>query len=228
MSFTPIAPGTINWDVPLNAALTNIDSEATTAQGAATTAQATANTALSNANSALAQIAGEVGPSNHGAIAWSFDPTAILAGQTGTAGTLYLASMYVDTTITATKLFWGQTTAGITPTAGENFIGLYSATGTRLANVNVDAKVTIANTMQTETISVALTPGMYWVAFLFNAATMPSVWRGNFISTQVVNFNLTTSTQRFATNGTGLVALPSTITTSSNVPSMDTYWAALA
>jgi hypothetical protein len=160
------------------------------------------------------------------AIAWSFDPVSASTGQAGTAGTLYLASVYVNRTVTATKLSWGINTAGSGATAGQNFVGLYSSAGTQLASVGVDARVTTTGAFS-ETISAALTPGQYWVAFLFNASAMPQIYRAGFLNGGLVNFNLSASTYRFATNGTSLTALPGSITPSSNSAAMYTYWAAL-
>jgi len=236
MTYTNIVRSAKDWDVPVNAAFTDLDTRVTsntsniaTNTANITTAQNTANTASTNAGTALFRTAGNTAPYRHGLASWAFDPVSVVGGQTGTAGTLYLVSLWNDTATTLTKFFWGISTAGASPTAGQNFIGLYDNTGTRLANVNVDARVTVANTMQTETINVAVSPNtQYWGAFLFNATTMPSVWRGGFISGQLVNANLGNSTARFATNGTGLTALPASITPSSNNTVMYTFWCAVA
>jgi hypothetical protein len=174
-----------------------------------------------------------VGPSHgivstvaHSAIAWTYDPSNIASGKAGTAGTLYLAAVYVPRVITATKLFWGINTAGASITAAENFVGLYNSAGTQMASVGVDARVTTTG-MFTETISAALTPGLYWVAFLFNATTMPAVYRAQDLNSTVLNFNTTAATTRYGTNGTGLIALPGSITPASNTSAQFSYWAAI-
>lgn len=171
-------------------------------------------------------------PSDHGsAIAWTADPVTINGGTAPAAsGTVYLSALYVNKTITATKLFWAVTSPGLTtPVAGQNFVGLYNSAGTRLATVNVDGR-TGTNTMFTETISVALTPGLYWVGFVFNATTLPTIAGPAGLLTSATSFNNTASTSRWATAGTAQTTLPTTITPSSNgVPTISRfYWAALA
>ncbi|MDX3260693.1 glycosyl hydrolase family 28-related protein [Streptomyces sp. MI02-2A] len=172
-------------------------------------------------------LAGMASPREYGAIGWSVHPEQVNGGQVLTIGSLYLAAVYVPRNTTATKLFWGTTTAGATPTSGQNFVGLYNSSGTLLVSVNVDARVPVSNGFFTESINVGVSPGVYWVAFLFNAATSPSVMRGPNINASLVNFNLSPASYRFATNGTG-TALPATITPGSNTVSGFPLFAALA
>lgn len=160
-------------------------------------------------------------------IAWTFDPANVSAGKAGTAGTLYLTALYVAKSASATKLLWGINTVGATVTSGENFVGLYNSSGTLLASVGVDARVTTTG-LFTETISASVTPGLYWVGFMFNATTMPQVYRGQDLNATLMNSSATAATMRFCTNGTGLTtALPSTITPSSNASAQFSYWAAI-
>jgi hypothetical protein len=166
-------------------------------------------------------------PRENGAIAWTYDPASVRSDKLLTNGTLYLASVYVPRSVTATKLMWGINTVGVTATAGQNFVGLYSSAGTRLASVGVDARITTQG-LFTETISAALTPGQYWVAVLVNAATAPKLYCGSDLNGTLLNFNTAGATLRFATNGTGLTALPASITPSSNTAVQACLWAALA
>lgn len=166
-------------------------------------------------------------PRDFGLVAWAFDPGATLSSKiVGTAGTIYLAALYIPTATTLTKLMWGIGTAGATPTAGQNFVGLYSSAGTRLASVGVDARVTTTGTF-TETISVAVTPGMYWVAWVFNASTLPSLYRGQDTNATAAVLGQSGASARFATNATSQTSLPSTITPASNTVAQYTYWAAV-
>lgn len=174
-----------------------------------------------------AHAVGIAHPREHGAIAWTVDGAAVNGGSAPTSGAICLSALYVSRPVTATKIYWGTTTAGASPVAGQNFVGLYNSAGTQLASVGVDARVTVANGFFNEAISVALTPGTYYVAWLFNATTTPTVLRSPNINGSLVNFNLTASTARFATNGTG-TTLPSTLTMSSNVNSTNPLWTALA
>jgi hypothetical protein len=165
-------------------------------------------------------------PADHGLAAWTQDPATIGNGSAGVSGTVYLAAVYVPKYTTLTKIMWGINTAGSGATAGQNFVGLYSAAGTRLASVGVDARVTGTGPF-TETINVDVTPGLYWVAFLVVASTMPQIYRGGTLSGGLHGANTSGATARFATNGTGQTSLPATITPGSNTLTNLTFWGAV-
>jgi len=173
-------------------------------------------------------LAGLPGPRSNNAIAWTSDPTAVGGGALVTNGVVYLSALYVPKSTTAVKLWWCTTTAGATPTAGQNFVGLYDASGNRLVTVGIDGRVTVANTLFGETISVPVVAGVYYVAWVFNAATAPNVAHASSINATLLNFNLTVSTARYATNGTGQTSLPATLTMASNANSTQSYWAAIS
>jgi hypothetical protein len=173
-------------------------------------------------------LAGIPHPEENGLIAWTFPPENTASGKAGIAGTLYLAKIHVPRSVSATKIGWGINTAGVTPTSGQNWIGLYNSAGTLVASVGVDARVTTTGAWLETISSTALTPGFYWVAFLFNAATMPQIYRGQDLNGTLMNLGLTTSILRWATNGTGLTTLPSTITPASNTSNQFCYFAAVA
>lgn len=167
-------------------------------------------------------------PREHTAITWAYDPALVNNGSAGTAGTLYLVGLYVNRTVTATKLYWGIASAGSGAVAGQSFVSLFNSSGTKLADVGVDARITTTGAF-TETISAALTPGLYWVGILINASTMPQTYKAANTAASLVNFGLTgtAASLRFATNGTGLTATPASITPSSNTSAQQAYWAAL-
>lgn len=226
MTYTPIPAGTLNWDVPVNAAFTDQDGRITTNESAIATlgpvvsSNTTRATALENANTGLNSAAAL------GYLGWTYDPTTVGTGQQGTAGTMYLSRINVGVSATATKLIWGNNTAGASPVAGQNFVALYDSAGNRLANVGVDGRVASTGIFA-ETINASVSPGFYWVAFLFNATTMPSVYRGGFLNGTLVNGVLAPDTMRFGTNGTGRTTTPATITPSSNSYGQHTFYAAL-
>lgn len=168
-------------------------------------------------------------PPEHALIAWTHDPANVASGKAGTAGTVYLAAVYVPRTATATKIYWGNNTVGASATAGQNFVGLYSSTGTLLASTGVDAGVTTLGLITTTISSTALTPGLYWVAFLFNATTMPAVYRAGDLNATLLNAGVTGTPAllRFATNGTGRTTLASSITPGSNTAAQFSYWAGI-
>jgi hypothetical protein len=167
-------------------------------------------------------------PADHGLRAWAFDPrfcgtTAAVA----TSGTLFLSGMFITESFTASALYWGVAAAPTSQTAGQNFVGLYDASGTLLTSVGVDGD-TATTGLKTATINVALTPGTYWAAFLFNAGTAPQLPRcaGAGGTPSLINVGLSGANQLYASNGTGRTALPASITMASNSAATG-YWAAI-
>jgi hypothetical protein len=163
---------------------------------------------------------GETLPVNQGMAAWTYDPALAQNSSLLTGGTVYLSKVHISEAVTATKVYWWITTAGATPTAGQNFVGLYDSSGNRLATTNVDADISSTGLKTTTITGQNLTAGsFYWIAMVFNAATAPTIARatGSTGLASAVNAGLTSSTYRFATNGTGQTALPASITPGSNV-----------
>lgn len=162
---------------------------------------------------------GEQLPVNHGMTAWTYDPIAATTGTLVTNGTVYLSKVHIPDDVAITKVYWWVTTAGVTATAGQNWVGLYSPAGTRLATTGVDASITSTGLKTTTIASTNLTAGSFvWVAMVFNAATAPTIARatGNGGLATAVNAGLTSGTYRFATNGTVQTTLPAAITPGSN------------
>lgn len=159
-------------------------------------------------------------PANQTVQSWTCDPALALNSSLLTNGTVYLSKLEVSEPFGATKLHWWVTAAAVTPTAGQNFVGLYSAGGTRLATVNVDADITSTGMKTTTIPSQGLTSGSFvWVGMVFNAATAPTLARMTGLTglASAVHLNLTSGTYRFATNGVGATSLPASIVTGSNV-----------
>lgn len=169
-------------------------------------------------------------PGDHGLAAWTYDPI-LLASAAGApaTGTIYMFGLKVRTSVTVSNIYFvlGNTqAAGVT--AGENFVGLYSST-TRLAQVATDSSFggVIDALVPCSITPQALTPGQYWVAFLMNATTMPTLanmW-GPTGSQTSFNLGLTAANYRCSTGGTTATALPSstpTLTLASR-----NYWTAI-
>jgi hypothetical protein len=172
-------------------------------------------------------LAGVIPPSGHGALAWVYDPSAGNISGVLNSGVMFLSTLYVAKKATAVKLWWDVQTAATTPTSGRNFIGIYDSNGNLLQSVGIDARMSTTGLFQ-ETISVAVAPGNYRVAWLMNASTCAAVTRRNgIVDSSLANFGLSASASRYATYGSGLIALPSTITLTSLIPSNLPYWAAI-
>ena len=156
-------------------------------------------------------------PADHGLIAWSADPNYAAGTSALASGTLYLAAVFIRAAATVSKVWWVHTAGGSGATAGQNFAGLYNSSGTLLSSVGIDSNIT-TNGPQSPSLAVAqpVTAGRYWVALLVNATSPPTLARTLGASATANNLNLSGATLRYCTNGTGLTALPSSITPASN------------
>jgi len=143
------------------------------------------------------------------------------------AGTLYLVKVPIRVALTATYLWTVVGTAGSGTSTG-TYIGLYSSSGTLLTgSSDIGSQLTtgFVSRQLSLTTAQALSAGSFvWVALLVNMPTMPYLRQLN-NGTVLANINLTAATYRFATNGTGLTALPGTITPASNAaPTISPFW----
>ncbi|MEV5472954.1 hypothetical protein AB0L66_11430 [Streptomyces sp. NPDC052207] len=171
-------------------------------------------------------------PSDHGLISWSGDPSNATTSTATVNGSVYLVRLNIRYATTITKVWWCQIGGPTTPTAGQNFAGLYSSAGALLSSVNIDAKT--GNGPQNATLDAAqaVSAGSFvWAAFMFNAATPPTLMKHGGGNAAANIANLTAATARWAVNGTttGLTALPSSITPPSNSQTgVQAFWAALS
>lgn len=202
MTFTPIPVNSLDWDVPVNAALGSL-----------------------HASGAVA--------SDHSLLAWAFDPRGAANSTVLTTGALHLIKVQVTASgQTSSGMQMYVATAGVTLTAGQNFVGLYNAAGARVA---LSADQTAAwGSVGFKTIAwsapVAVTPGFYYVAILTNGTTGPAVAREGNLDASLVNPNLTPATLRWSAGGTGLTgltALPANVTMADRAASATTYWVGL-
>lgn len=163
---------------------------------------------------------GEDNPADHGVAAWCYDPALAVNSTQLTGGTLYLVRVNLAAAVAVTKIYWWAANQASTITAGQNFVGLYNAAGTLLTSTNVDAVLGTAGLKTTTISSQSLTAGtFYWIGLLFNATIPPTLTRASGWSgvNVAANMGLAAGALRFATNGTGRTALPSTITPASNL-----------
>lgn len=168
-------------------------------------------------------------PTDYGLQQWTFDPAIAVTAAAPVSGTIYMSGLQIRRNVTVSNIYTvtGSTTAaGVT--AAQNFAGLYSPTGTRLAQVSIDSAYGATSTLQTLNIgSQSLTPGLYWVGWIMNATTMPILLRATNVNTASINLNQSNATARYATAGTAQTALPASITPSSLSRVTSPFWFAI-
>jgi hypothetical protein len=155
------------------------------------------------------------------------DPAYIGGGVAATLGTVYLAAVFVPSQRTVTSIWWGLNVGVTTPTSAQNWVGLYSSAGTLLASTDVTSVANGTGPFQTSIASTAVSPGFYWVGFLFNGVTAGQPYRLQSLNGSLANLNLPAASKRFATNGTGQTTL-SSITPSSNSTSQISWFVAIS
>lgn len=205
MTFTPIPDGTTNWDVPLNAALQDLQDQIE-------------SYALFHAQ-------------DHNLLTWTMDP-AIAAGATAlTSGVLHLAKMKLPEDSSVTSIIACVTTGGTGLTSGQNFAALYTSAGARVA-ITADQSASWtgagAKTMALTGGPYALTAGTYYAALLSNGSTPPAFLRGHGVSSSTLNIGLTAATGRVITFGTGQSSPPASVTLGSASLDFKAWWFALS
>lgn len=206
MTFTPIPAGTTTWDVPLNAALQDLQD------------QIESYTLFS--------------PADHNLLSWTMDPALPTGGTILAAGVLHMARIKLPEDSSVTNLIACVTTGGSTLTAGQNFGALYTSTGTRIA-ITADQSSSWtgagAKTMALAGGPYALTAGTYYAALLANGTTPPTFLRGHGTSTSTLNIGLTAGTgARSLTSGTGQTTPPASVTLGSASLDFKAWWLALS
>lgn len=162
---------------------------------------------------------GQPTPATHGIAAWCYDPALAVNSTELATGRLYLVRLDIPAAVSATRIYWWVGNGGSSPVAGQNQVGLYSSSGTRLASTTVDSDVTSAGLKTTTVPAQALPAGSFcWVGMVFNASVPPTLTRASGWTgvTAAANLGLTAAAFRFALNGTGRTALPASITPASN------------
>jgi hypothetical protein len=205
MTFTPITAGTTTWDVPLNAALQDLQDQI--------------------------ESYALFSPLDHNLLTWTMDPALTQGGTILTAGVLYLARIKLPEDRTVTNLITSVTTGGSTLTAGQNFGALYTSTGTQVA-ITADQSASWtgagAKTMALAGGPYALTAGTYYAALLANGTTPPTFLRGHGVSTSTLNIGLTAAAGRSLTSGAGQTTPPASVTLGSASLDFKAWWFALS
>jgi hypothetical protein len=189
--------------------------------------------------SAFTATPATIGAAPAAAVSWQPSDNALLACSTGdpalltstailTAGTLYLAKLPIRSAVTITNLVFEVATVAAGASTG-TFAGLYSSAGALLsgsADVNAAFLAQGPATCALSAPQALAAGGFVWAALLANfATTQPTLLKGSTATGNVPNVGLAAAVYRFAVNGTGLVALPGSITPASNSASgLLTLW----
>lgn len=165
-------------------------------------------------------------PSDFGIVSWTYDPLMINQGTSGTSQTVYLAGIQVRYACNITKIYFGNSNAASSVNSGQNWVGLYNSAANLVSGTatSADSRVTSTGFGAVTITSTALTAGMYWVALLFSASTMPTIYRAAEPLIGGVDLNQVTASSRYATGSGSSTTLPSSITV---VASNVTNWAAI-
>ena len=164
-------------------------------------------------------------PGDHGLIAWSAAAAVVNDIGQPSSGAIRLIKITLKRAATISNIWLTITVAGATLTASQNFVGLYTSAGTRVA-LSADQS---SNWTSTGVKSIALTAsysaaaGDYFVAILSNGTTIPT-FSASSSGTNPSNVNLTGATLRFANGPSSQTTLPSSITMSSNTAAAAAYW----
>lgn len=164
-------------------------------------------------------------PTDQSWIAWSIDPILAQANGQLTAGVLAAMRVPVRTAGTSASVVLYVQTAG--SGLSNTYAGLYDATGALVAST-ADLSSTL-NSSGLKTISwqssAPLTAQNYFVAVLVGAGTAPFLTRTpNSAPVALSNAGV----QRAFNYGSGLTALPASLTLGSATNNSNVYWAALA
>lgn len=209
MTFTPIPIGSLGWGAPVNDALASQDARITDIEQA-----------------------GGAGSNINGFIAMPYDLTSAGAASILGAGTI--THIRVDLLVPATisTITIAVFNAGVGLTAGQNFAGLYDASGTRVAQT-ADQSASWASSGEKNmalTAPYAAAAGPYYVTLLSNGTTPIGVLRSvsTGLTNGVLNHGLTAATARWATGPVGQTTLPASIVMASRTPLNISYWAGLS
>lgn len=175
----------------------------------------------------------EVTPADAGFLAWNYDIGELGGSQSvlTTAGVMYLIKVNVRVAISVTNVSYYVFTAGATLTSGQCFAGLYNSAGTLIGTSADQSAAWTSTGLKTTALTggpFAVSAGFVWVAFLFNGTTAPSLVRNGTPNGNILNSGFTVSTARFASSGSALTSLPSTITPGSNTLNTIQWWVAIS
>lgn len=185
-------PGQANWDVPLNTALAELAHSGFT-------------------------------PSEVGMIAWNYDPATFSSptndGAVASGGVYLMKMPRLTQATTIANIHLAITDPVVGPVAGQSFVGLYDADGTRVSTTAPLSTVLTTKGMKTIPLAGAYnaTPGYYYVGFVHNAATPLKLARAGY-DELIINAGLANEGARYVAGPGGQTSLPAEIDLSTSGP----------
>lgn len=172
-----------------------------------------------------------VNPNDHGLIAWNYLPAQAaqaLQAVTQQVRITRMPALPEGRTVTSVCMF--VTTASTGGTAGQNFMGLYSAAGALLGST-ADA-TTAFSTTGPKVLALAapavVPAGVYYVALLATATTPLQFAGCTSLASLMTNFNQTASQSSYANVPGSFTSLPVSITMSGLTQTSFGMWAGMA
>lgn len=150
---------------------------------------------------------------------------ATAASSALASGIVYLVRLQGYDSRTLSRVLYNVVTAANTATTGQCFVGIYDSAG-NLIGQSADQATTFGSTgfksvTVTATTSLAVNPSILYAAILSNATTGPTISHAAGIGNTNGTGGATTNYGRF---GSGLTALPTTITLSSITADSGNKW----
>lgn len=174
-------------------------------------------------------------PNENDLVGWSYDPVHAVSSVGPAAGAIVLVRIPVRAGVTISNVIMAVATGGTSLTASQNYAGLYSSAGSRLALTADQSGVWNSTGIKTMALTSTYTPaaGVTWVwaAMLANASgSTPAFARtGALALADLASAGLTASERRYGTYGSGQTSLPSSITPASIAAiTNSTYWIGLS
>jgi hypothetical protein len=170
---------------------------------------------------------------------WAFDP-ALGVASPGLAlagsGVLSVIKVPVRAAKSVSTVRIHLITAGVTLTSAQNFIGVYSSAGAKIAtsadqtaNWGGTGKIDAALTGAPFTVGGPGSGGFVWVVLVWNGSTSPLLYRAAqpAAATALLNGNLPAALSRWGSIGASNTSLPASFTPSSITQGNAGWWAAI-
>lgn len=180
-------------------------------------------------NLALAHLGKSIWqPDDYGLITYTSNMEGLASGAQPASGGVRLRRIRLIQPETITNLHIAVTVAGITLTAGQSFLGLYTTSGTRVA-VTADQSGSWTSTgFKTAALTspYAAAAGDYFAAIVTNGATTPTLAQESALATFTANAGLAAGSSAFSMSGPAAqTSLPASINMGVDVTlGSNTYW----